>query len=759
VFYKRYFNKFQAELKQFASQVLNAGWSHSTTRSFLFSLLLVLLISAVHLNPGLSVRFRLGEEQVRHWLWYFTADEYKSPSIPLVVLDLYTSETFNASEELYDERYQSYELSRSMTLFCRLGATKVIFDTFLDKDSWMGRHLLSAPDDLKELIKALNCFKEVFLPVRDKPENSFIYPLEPIRDLKQVKYVHVNTMNSRLYEPLQLFVDEKMSISFPYSAVAMVKAIQPDWTIDISRYPHQKLPLQFGYHPRAFPRASYKELSQLLEVMDLMGPEELKELYPVYFKDAELPDFVLVGYTHDSTDQHDLPYTKAGPIYLTHSPSSEGSEGSFGESARETQGIGEEPPVLFTPGLYAILSTASTLAEGDLPLYPFHDWLLVGLLLLGLLFWFSVEWGRNLDSNAGRLVFFLMLTLAFLVVYGVTFLYEVYVPLFLPLIGLLGCLVMSGILYRRELIRKLVRNYGSVQDDEKQESSIQKQGVQQPLIIHQAQAALDLQTDPYGILISKIDLVECWIQYLGLLMLSDYIYHQHQYSPIPQDNWRFSLKRTSLGHYLGAISQFGKNFSDDVEAERSFFPQFYHLLTGMGSKKKKQQPFEAALERIVGIRNHWKHEKSSSNPRDEIESTLVELNEIQEKMNESLRFLTDYSLIRPIKIREVTEDQQTWQSQFYNGNYCGLGEIKTANQLSTEDFYLYSHHRVGELQGSALKLSPWIIGQECKFHHREELFFYSGVNKNQCVYSGLTKHCSPTITPAFPQDIGPFEAS
>ena len=133
MFYKRYFNKFQAELKQFASQVLNAGWSHSTTRSFLFSLLLVLLISAVHLNPGLSVRFRLGEEQVRHWLWYFTADEYKSPSIPLVVLDLYTSETFNASEELYDERYQSYELSRSMTLFCRLGATKVIFDTFLDR--------------------------------------------------------------------------------------------------------------------------------------------------------------------------------------------------------------------------------------------------------------------------------------------------------------------------------------------------------------------------------------------------------------------------------------------------------------------------------------------------------------------------------------------------------------------------------------------------------------------------------------------------
>ena len=100
MFNKRYFNKFQVELKQFVTQVLKPGWSHSTTRSFMFSLLVVLLISAVHFNPSLSVRFRLAEEQVRHWLWYFKADEYKSPTIPLVVLDLYTSETFNASAEL-----------------------------------------------------------------------------------------------------------------------------------------------------------------------------------------------------------------------------------------------------------------------------------------------------------------------------------------------------------------------------------------------------------------------------------------------------------------------------------------------------------------------------------------------------------------------------------------------------------------------------------------------------------------------------------
>ena len=141
--------------------------------------------------------------------------------------------------------------------------------------------------------------------------------------------------------------------------------------------------------------------------MDLMGPEELKELYPGYFKDAELPDFVLVGYTHDSTDQHDMPYTKAGPIYLTHSAFVEGSEGSFGEAAKETQGIGLEPPVLFTPGLYAIISTASSLASENLPQYPIHNWPLTSMLLLGLIFWFSVEWGRNLDSNIGRILFFL----------------------------------------------------------------------------------------------------------------------------------------------------------------------------------------------------------------------------------------------------------------------------------------------------------------------------------------------------------------
>ena len=69
--------------------------------------------------------------------------------------------------------------------------------------------------------------------------------------------------------------------------------------------------------------------------MDLMGPEELKELYPGYFKDAELPDFVLVGYTHDSTDQHDMPYTKAGPIYLTHSAFDEVQKDHLGGCCRK----------------------------------------------------------------------------------------------------------------------------------------------------------------------------------------------------------------------------------------------------------------------------------------------------------------------------------------------------------------------------------------------------------------------------------------
>ena len=38
---------------------------------------------------------------------------------------------------------------------------------------------------------------------------------------------------------------------------------------------------------------------------------------------------------------------------------------------------------------------------------------------------------------------FPLLMLALLIVYGVTFLIEVYIPLFLPLIGLLSCLAMS----------------------------------------------------------------------------------------------------------------------------------------------------------------------------------------------------------------------------------------------------------------------------------------------------------------------------
>ena len=145
-----------------------------------------------------------------------------------------------------------------------------------------------------------------------------------------------------------------MSISFPYSAVAWeIINRNGTWTFHVI---HQKLHFS-SISSRAFPRASYRELP--LEVMDLMGPEELMELYPGYFKDAELPDFVLVDTPTIPLISMTCPTQKPDQSIPTHSAFVEGSEGSFGEAAKETQGIGVEPPVLFTPGLYAIISTAS----------------------------------------------------------------------------------------------------------------------------------------------------------------------------------------------------------------------------------------------------------------------------------------------------------------------------------------------------------------------------------------------------------------
>ena len=753
--YKRIFRDFCTDIVQFYTHLKWMNSLHPTMKAISGAALLVLLLSWVHFQSGLSLHFRLIEEDIRHWLWYLNSEEKVDLPISSVVLDLYTSETYNASENLYGNRYDAYQLPQNLRMFCQLGAKQVVLDTFIDADSWIGKHLASDKEASTQLFQALDCYQEIFIPIRDKNKETVVYPVSLFRDLeKKIHYTHVNTINSKLYRPWHSYQDDKMVVRFPYSALAIASNIDRSIHLDKSKYPHQLLPLQFTYHPLAFSRAGYKELSQLQEVFELLSSTEQVEIYKQYFENVSIPDLVLVGFTHDSADQHDMPYTKGGPIYLD--PSSLQGEAKlskfsqFGKKVQSEEQLGVEPPVFFTPGLYAVLSMANSLVRHQLPFYPVYNWPLLTMLIIGLIYWLSIEWGRNLDFSISRFYFFSFLAITYLSLYVAMFFYQIYIPLILPLFGFFSCMVCSELLYRQDVRRKLVKNSQFVENRGKSIQNTYNLADKFPIIIVQAKHTLAMQTSPLGELMSTMDIAETWIEILGLLQFSDYYYHQRSYALVPLEKWRFSLKRLSLGHYLGAFSQFGKNFASLEEAENSFFPMFYHLLVGVGKRKKK--PFEANLEKLCALRNEWKHAKSTANPQHKIEQNIREIRAILEQIEKSLWFMQHYTLVKPLQIKEVSDQQQTWLCQCYVGANCFVSEIISSKPISAGGFYLFSHQRMGNLQGNILSVGPWIIGSECTYHHREELFFYSGVSKNFCNYSGLTKSCKPTEQHPFPKD-------
>ncbi|MCP4749272.1 MAG: hypothetical protein GY866_00120, partial [Proteobacteria bacterium] len=721
----------------------------------------VFIFFLIAANDDLSFKIRLLEEDVNKWLWYLKAEENTQAPIPTVILDLYTSESYDASSEKYRERYTMYRLPESLDFFCRLGAQLVVFDVYVDSLHWIGKYLNSkrGQAEAQRLTDALSCYKKILMPVRDNEETKgFFYPVTAIRRLeKKLVYMHADTEGTKLYRPYRSFGTDNGQALFPYSALALSLEFMDGDSIELERYPQRILPLQFMYHPTVFDRArwdemvgflnSYMDLSTYLEDEKEIGKILAESYQRDYRKGDEpgvLPKVVMVGFTHDSTDQHVMPYTLAGRIGLSRG-------GKAGRSA--VRKSGEEPEVLFTPGLYAILSTANALAGGFIPRYPVHNWPIAAAVVFGLIFWLAVEWGRHLSADWRRYLFFGALMLAYLSAYVLAFLNQVYLPLFIPLLALFGAMIASTLLYRQVLVKRLLANYRHDRMVLEEKTAETPWELRQPLIISQAEQNLALQREPFSILMAKLDVLEIWIQLLGMFQWADYYYHQQAVSDIAPAKWRsrFDLRKPSLGHYLGAFCQFGKNFASDLDAQRSFFPQFYYALRGTGRKKK--QPFEITLDRAVQLRNEWKHEKSSSKSLKEQEVGLIETSQILDRFNESLAFLKEYSLVKPLSIIKVLDGKHIWLCQFYSGASCFLGEIETDPNLVNDTLYLYNHRRTTEPHGAFLRLDPWIAAGECRLHHREEIFVSKELKNGKCIYSGLTAKCKPVFARSYPDDL------
>ncbi|MCP4755811.1 MAG: hypothetical protein GY866_33525, partial [Proteobacteria bacterium] len=134
--FKRSIERYFTELKMFLLP-------HPTTKAIGYAISAVFIFFLIAANDDLSFKIRLLEEDVNKWLWYLKAEENTQAPIPTVILDLYTSESYDASSEKYRERYTMYRLPESLDFFCRLGAQLVVFDVYVDSLHWIGKYLNS----------------------------------------------------------------------------------------------------------------------------------------------------------------------------------------------------------------------------------------------------------------------------------------------------------------------------------------------------------------------------------------------------------------------------------------------------------------------------------------------------------------------------------------------------------------------------------------------------------------------------------------
>ncbi|MBU2513782.1 hypothetical protein KJ966_20770 [bacterium] len=759
--------KLRSGFKALGKDLLLVFLKTYTAKSLVFVLILAVLSLIIRSHDWTSRKVRLFEEGFNHYLWYYKAEVNNSPPIDAVILDLYTSETYNASPDLYQSRYQIFRLADNLKLSCILGAEIVLFDFFLNSESWMGKYLESdeGAEDAAALVDALSCYKKVFMPVR-KIENETIYSptIKPLLILgAKLNYVTTLTSESKLYQPFHTFQTPNGSINLPYTAFALALQYSPVHLDIVNHYPDGTLPLQFSYHPLGFDRASRKEMKNLTKAYDSVKTDdhEIQKivLQPVFESDRywsrfkTFPKTVLVGFTHNVDDQHDWPYTLFGSISLQiNRDESRRSvlafEGEDISPKRETSG--KESDIPFTPGLYAILSTANALVNGDIPLYPCYRWPLLSLLLYCTLGWLSIEWGRLLVSSSGRRLFFMSVLVVYVFLVGLAFWNSVYLPLIVPCSAILCCYLGSSYLYNRQLAKRLATNYRYDFEESQQELVHVPWEERKPLLIVQAEQALAIKADSTSVLLARIDLVIFWIQLLGLFQWADYFWYQKKLSPLSIGDWEKSLGKPSLGRYKYALARFGKNFKSELDAQRSFFPQIYFSL--VGTSKKRLQPFEKALDDAVGMRNKWRHHTSSSKSDQDQEAAIASISSLLEQIEEHVTFLKTISLIKPIAIQSISGDEYTWKCMFYNGPACYLGEISTRQQLTVELLYLYNHMRSTDIHGSLLRLDPWIVAGNCILHHREELFQFVGYKKGKCLYAGLTEDCKPAFERLMPED-------
>ncbi|KZZ73334.1 hypothetical protein A3766_05975 [Oleiphilus sp. HI0132] len=703
-----------------------------------FPILIVLVI--VFNIPSVQHSTQIWDEKVRQYAWYLNTNDSLDSDLRISIHDLYTSETFNASTDLYKQRYASYKLAESLNLYCKLGVQNLAFDFFLEEETWVGKHLLADEKDTQELLKSLSCFEAVWVPIRSLDRNWSL-PISPIAQLDNVRFAHVNTHESVLYSVNEISSTTRGQLSVPYMAEALAARGEVD---------SELLPILPSNSLSSFSRMRFEDLEVFLPLANVMPAQSLQEFYVRYFSyadnDVALPDTVLIGFTHDAQDQHDVAYNKGGPIKLPHIVTTPSGQVNNNSADSNVIFYGTEPTVAFTPGVYILASTAMALASDSG--YVYLNGLDVFFLVALILFLFLLTYlTTGLNSSYKIAATFVCSAFAYILVsYLCLSNLSLLLPIGLPLSSLFILWLVVDFKYGSGLLSQLGELLRS-----NQSTDISEPGqLSKPCVVVMAESIRDSHVDSYKHLVSSIDILTYWVQLLALINLAEYFEkHSSERKKIDKGVWK-KWRRPTLGNYLHIFRDICKqysNISDAVGSSR--FPQLYHL-----TRQKGDSSIESLLFRIIDIRNEWKHFASTGYTEAQIQDSLDEVYDIEQGLNRALSFLDSFAYIKPKKFKSENNGTYYWDCLVYSGASTYIDEFATSDKLELDRLYLFDTRKWGSFNNT-LCLEPWVFAGECRHHHREELFFFSGLENDgasrryskDIKYAGLTESCCPDGEP------------
>lgn len=400
-----------------------------------------------------------------------------------------------------------------------------------------------------------------------------------------------------------------------------------------------------------------------------------------------------------------------------------------------------EPPVELTPGMYLVAATSATLVRVGVPTKVLfkHPALLLGLWLIGVLL---VLGAKRASSTLMCSIKVLAAVLVYLLAVFLLHAGEnVFLPITLPVAYFAGLYIYCDYHLYQGVIHRLFQKTLQYRYE------VKKEYVVLPYILHQSASFRDCQLDPYKRLIASLDLLCFWLQFLALTLLSEHFEKNSGPGPISKQNW-LKWSKPTLGSYLYGFKELACQYKSYQHAlGRSRFPEFTILLHG---ENNLHEGLGRALHEIVQLRNEWKHFASSGHSEISVRAALASAGKIEQILLKLGMHLPGFILVRAKVLVKNERSGTLWTCMVFNGHQPYLDEFMTRDILTPGYLYLCDI-RKKRIIHNLLCLHPWMAAGECKYHHRDEIFLYSGLvfdfdkskPTRQVKYTGFTESCQP----------------